>query len=150
MKDFITTIASIFLLMIFVMQFAAGQVTSHKILQADMVIASFRDTVKEDGYISSENMEKLRKALMDICGCSEREILIETDSEAENIQKQGICHSYRVSYPLKNLIAAAAALGLEKEENQVYMEQKGWVISRHEEPDNNHGDTESDEHGDTV
>ncbi len=150
MKDFITTIASVFLLMIFVMQFAAGQVTSHKILQADMVIASFRDNVKEDGYISRENRQKLQSALMDICGCSEGEILIEADSEAAEPQKHAVLHTYRVCYPLKKLIAAAAVLGIGEDENQVYMEQKGWMMSRHEEPDYNHGDTESDDHGDTV
>ena len=71
MKDLITAVASLLLLMIFVMQFAVNQGTQHRILQADMAVAVFRDTVKEQGYISRENSAALRGMLAEICGCGE-------------------------------------------------------------------------------
>ena len=144
MKDLITAVASLLLLMIFVMQFAVNQGTQHRILQADMAVAVFRDTVKEQGYISRENSAALRGMLAEICGCGEEEIMIERNASREVPQKRGTLLYYQIRYPVKSLIAMAASLGIRDEDNRIYMEQKGWVVSCYEEPDTDNGDCNPD------
>ena len=150
MKDLITAIASIFLLMIFVMQFAAAQGTHHQMLQADMAVASFRDSLKEEGGVSTGNRNALCRSLAEICRCSEDEILVEEIVRTTVPERKGKLIYYRVGYPLKHLIAAATALGITEDENQVYYEQEGWVVSSYEEPYYNDGDSISDVDGGTV
>ena len=150
MKDYITTIASVFILMIFVMQFAAGQGTSHRVLQADMAVASFRETVKLQGCITGENMQALRRILAEICGCSPEEIHIEGSTAGSEPAIRGTLISYRITYPLKNIVAMAGMLGIREGDNQVYFNQEGWVVSFYEEPDHNDGSHEPDDNGDSV
>ena len=144
MKDLITAVASLLLLMIFVMQFAVNQGTQHRILQADMAVSVFRDTVKEQGYISRENSAALRGMLAEICRCGEEEIIIERNASREVPQKRGTLLYYQIRYPVKSLIAMAASLGIRDEDNGIYMEQKGWVVSCYEEPDTDNGDSDAD------
>lgn len=144
MKDLITAVASLLLLMIFVMQFAVNQGTQHRILQADMAVSVFRDTVKEQGYISRENSAALRGMLAEICRCGEEEIIIERNVSREVPQKRGTLLYYQIRYPVKSLIAMAASLGIRDEDNRIYMEQKGWVVSCYEEPDTDNGDCNPD------
>ena len=144
MKDLITAVASLLLLMIFVMQFAVNQGTQHRILQADMAVSVFRDTVKEQGYISRENSAALRGMLAEICRCGEEEIIIERNVSREVPQKRGTLLYYQIRYPVKSLIAMAASLGIRDEDNRSYMEQKGWVVSCYEEPDTDNGDCNPD------
>ena len=150
MKDLITTIASIFLLMIFIMQFAYSQGTSHTLLQADMAVGNFRESVKVQGYISRENKEFLQRQLAEICSCSQEEIYIEGSSSADEPAERGTFIYYKVKYPLLHLIAMAEALGISDGDNSVYFKQEGWVVSSYEEPDYNHGNSESDVQGDSL
>ena len=144
MKDLITAVASLLLLMIFVMQFAVNQGTQHQILQADMAVSVFRDTAKEQGYISRENSAALRGMLAEICRCGEEEIIIERNVSREVPQKRGTLLYYQIRYPVKSLIAMAASLGIRDEDNRIYMEQKGWVVSCYEEPDTDNGNCNPD------
>ncbi len=110
MKDLITAVASLMLLLIFVLQFAGNQNLHTRMFRADMAIENFRDTAGLQGYISDE-------------------ILVEAE-DSRQPKPEGTLLHYRIGYPLKKLIAAAAMLGISAEENRVWMEEDGWVVSR--------------------
>lgn len=129
MKNLITAVASLMLLLIFVLQFAGNQNLHTRMFRADMAIENFRDTAGLQGYISNENRSLLSGNLAEICGCSPEEILVEGEDSVHPLPEGTLLH-YRIGYPLKNLIAAAAMLGISAEENRVWMEEEGWVVSR--------------------
>ncbi|MGN1412693.1 MAG: hypothetical protein ACI4WY_00450 [Anaerovoracaceae bacterium] len=129
MKDLITAVASLMLLLIFVLQFAGNQNLHTRMFRADMAIENFRDVVGMQGYISDENRGLLSESLAGICGCSPEEILVEAE-DSRQPKPEGTLVHYRVGYPLKDLVAAASMLGISPEENCVWMEDEGWVVSR--------------------
>ena len=129
MKDLITAVASLMLLLLFVLQFAGNQNLHTRMFRADMAIENFRDAAGLQGYISDENRSLLSESLAGICGCSPEEILVEAE-DSRQPKPEGTMLHYRVGYPLKDLVAAAAMLGILPEENRVWMEDEGWVVSR--------------------
>ncbi|MBR4410691.1 MAG: hypothetical protein IKV72_01125 [Firmicutes bacterium] len=142
MKDLITTIASFFLLTIFILQFAGNQVTHVRIFQSGLAVESFREKVKTDGVAAASNIQWLQQSLAEICGCAPEEIVVCVQDGSEILP-------YEVSFPLQNLIVMGSVLGIEPEENTVWMTEKGWIVSTYEEPDNNTGPDPADESGDT-
>lgn len=144
MKDFITTIASIFILMLFVMQFAAEMGNSNRILQADMAVDSFRKMLKTEGYLSKENEEKTKATLAEICDCNARDVYI--DRKQEKVPAMaGTLIDYEIRCPINSVIAAAGSLGIDEDDNHIYFKQRGWVVSCYEEHDNNAGNSEPDD-----
>lgn len=150
MKDLITTIASILLLMIFILQFAGNQVLHTRLFQSDMAVESFRDTMKEQGGISEENRQNLIRELADICGCTAEDITVEGHGLQGESAVRGMLLYYRIRFPMQNLIVMGNVLGIGVEENMVWMDQEGWVVNRYEEPDHNNGNSPSDDHGDSL
>jgi hypothetical protein len=129
MKNLITTAASLLLLLLFVVQFAGNQVVHNRLFQADMAIDTFRDAAKEQGCITAENKEALVLALEKICDCEAGQIQV---SGTQALQERGKMISYSVRFPLKDLVAAGAFLGIGPEENMAWFEDSGWVVSRYE------------------
>ena len=127
MKDLITTVASILLLMIFVSQFVATQTVYSRMIQADRAVEVFRDRMKEDGRMTRENQGDLEEALKKICHCESREITI---IGTETVISQGNLVYYKICYPLKGQIGAAAMLGIKESENQRQHQEEGYVVSR--------------------
>lgn len=154
MKDLITAVASIMLLMVFLLQFSAGQVLHHRMFLADMSVETFRDMAKAEGCISSGNAVRLEEELGRILGCEEEEITVTggtgPSGTGSTVVTEGGLIYYRITYPLANLVAAAEFLGISQEENRAWMEEEGWVVSRVEEPDNNGSDGDTDDSGDSV
>ena len=97
MKDLITAMASIFLMTIFVLQFAGNQMTHVRVFQSGLAVESFLDLVKADGSADASDVHSLQQSLAEICGCSPGEISVETDIGGSMIP-------YAVSFPLQNLI----------------------------------------------
>ncbi len=141
MKDLITTIASIFMLTIFILQFAGNQMTHVRVFRSGLAVESFRDAVKSDGDADAADVQHLRQSLAEICGCSTEEIAAEA-------KKSGQLVHYEVSFPLQNLIVMGSALGIAPEENTVRMKEKGWIVSTYEESDYNPGTDTSHDSGD--
>ena len=150
MKDMITTVASLLILMIFVLQFSANQITHTRIFQADMAVESFRETLKAEGGMSSDSCRTIKETLSEICGCGQEDILVECSQETEMPAFQGMMIRYRIRFPLKNLIAMGTVLQIAPEDNMIWSDQEGWVVSLYEKPDSDDGNSSSDEHGDAV
>ena len=150
MKDLMTTVASLLILMIFVLQFSANQATHTRIFQADMAVESFRETLKTEGGMSSDSCRMIKEVLAKICGCGQEEILVECSQETERPAFRGKLIRYRVRFPLKNLIAMGSVLQIAPEANMIWSDQEGWVVSLYEKPDSDDGTSSSDEYGNAV
>ena len=129
MKDLITTIGSITILMVFVMQFCFNQVTITRFLVGDKILDNYE---KQTGVESEPlNWDECKKQL---ANCFSVE---ESDIEVKEKYDQMI-----VKIPIRNVIACGDFLGISKERNQaVYC----GVINRYEEPDNDNGDNNSND-----
>ena len=146
MKDLITAVASVLLLMIFVLQFAGNQVTHVRVFQSGLAVESFRDALREDGKATEASIGHLRQELARLCGCSPEEISVEVQDSGGQ-QTGGREISYEVSFPLENLIVMGSALGIPPEENRAVLTEKGWVAGRNEESDHHDGADSSDDNG---
>ena len=106
MKDLITTIGSMALLLVFVFQFAANQSNISKFVIADSLLESVEQSagIGESADIPHEVKEKLSE----VFHCGVEEIYVENKGEG----------MYMVNVPVKNIIACGELLGISDEENK--------------------------------
>ena len=103
MKDFITTIASLLILMMFLLQFTANQTTYTRIMGAEHSIKEFRLLCEEQGNINGEDICNLKENISRILCCSPSEISVKV---AEDSGK------YEVTMPVYGIIGPAKMIGL--------------------------------------
>jgi len=147
MKDLITAAASLLLLLVFVIQFSAGHVMNSRLFQADGAVETFRERAGVEGCIGTENAGHLKEELSRVLDCSPEEIQV---SGEDLPVPEGTLVYYRIGYPLQNIVAAGKFLGIQEEENRVWHEEEGWVVSRLEKHDYNGGDSPGDDGGDGL
>ena len=114
MKDLITTIAAISILMVFVLQFSANQIIITRVLAADQISDSFGRIIKEQGYVENSQRDEFALKLAGIFGCEKGEVIIADDEK-----------SYNIRAPIKNVIACGKFLGISDEENKADYNFKG-------------------------
>ena len=120
MKDFITAIASVLILMMFVMQFAANQASFTKIMGAEYAIREMRLVSENQGIISSESIAQLKEKLSEILGCGTGEIIHNLSGAAadtENTGSQPLSCILTVEMPVYGVIGPARMLGIGPGEN---------------------------------
>lgn len=103
MKDLITTIGAIMILMVFVMQFCSNQVLATRILVADYIIDDYESINVED----SSSFETKRKELAECFACQPNEIVFHKNEDKITIEM-----------PIKNVIACGDFLGISEVENK--------------------------------
>jgi hypothetical protein len=115
MKDLITTIASISILMVFVLQFATNQVLASKILAVDSAVDSYKVSIKDN------DNEEARQLLIDrisaILNCSKEEVSL-----------RNLDGRYEVTAPIRKVIACGNFLGISDEENKAKYSRYGEVL----------------------
>ena len=99
MKDLITTIGALMILMMFVVQFANNQSIATRILAADHYADMY-----EEGSI--ETMEECIDKISGCFGCEKGNVYLQ-EKDAE----------YIIKAPIKNIIACADFLGIDQSEN---------------------------------
>ena len=104
MKDLITSIASVMILMVFVMQFCSNQVLASKILMLDEFIDNII-IVDDEGY-DEIAFEKAKVEIGKIFGCKPEAVFI--DEQTNKVV---------VKVPIKNVIACGDFLGIKETEN---------------------------------
>lgn len=142
MKDMITTIASIMLLMIFVLQFVTNQITYTKLTGAGSFVKQFERDAVETGEVSDQSIQILRKNAAQLLDCLPDEIHVDVGNAESG------AYAYDVGVPLRNIIGAAKMLGISEEENRTEYHFKGIVsVSKEdeedEEPDHDNGHNDS-------
>ena len=117
MKDLITTIGSILILMMFLMQFAASQTTYIRIMGAEHEIKEFRLLSGKQGSIKNEDIRQLKQNLSQMLECQVSEISVNvTDGE------------YSVTMPVYGVIGPWKLMGISKKENVKEHISKGVII----------------------
>ena len=76
MKDLITAIGSLFIVMMFLMQFTANQITYTRIMGAEHSIKEFRLLSEERGSIKEEDIIRLKERISEILCCSPSEVSV--------------------------------------------------------------------------
>ena len=141
MKDMITTIASIMVLMIFVLQFVANQTTYTKLVAAESCVSEFSAFAEERGEIASEDISTLRGKAALFLDCAPEEIQVDTQTLESGNKGYDIC------VPLKNVIGAAKLLGISSVENEAKYHFRGVILTREEEEENEDKVDETEESG---
>ena len=101
MKDLITAIGSIMILMVFVMQFCSNQVLASRILMADAII----DHISEAGQYKDK--------LAECFDCNPSDVIVEKNSD-----------KLILKIPINNVVAAGEFLGISDEANKsIYMRE---------------------------
>jgi len=114
MKDLITTMAAVTILMIFVMQFASNQIVCSRVALADKTIENFQIT-KADESKQGAAVEELRLRLAECLGCNVSNVVLQDEEDK-------LC----IRVPLKGIIACGDFLGIDDEENMVVYRNEVW------------------------
>ncbi len=109
MKDLITCMGSLMILMVFVMQFASNQVMITKFAASDYIVEEYEKNI----YEGIENQDDLKKRLSSIFECDEEEIYINKGEKY-----------YNVSAPVRGIIACGSLLGIPDDENMAVYRHK--------------------------
>ncbi len=142
MKDLITSIASLMLLMIFVLQFANNQAIYTEIVGVASSVREFRDAAEEEGEITYEDVSELKQSAAYRLGCSPDEIGFSSEkTEAGNAE-------YDLAVPLKGIVASAKLLGISDSENEAEYHFRGVVIGKDEEEEDDEDKDKSEEPSD--
>ena len=109
MKDLITTISSIMIISVFVMQFCSNQVLATKILMADAVRDNIKIEAGEDNMdaTGSSGFEKQKIQLASCFDCLPSDVFI--------IKNQD---KIIFTAPMKNVVAGGEFLGIDEELNR--------------------------------
>jgi len=135
MKDMMTTIASVLVLMMFLLQFTANQTSYTRVMGAEYAVRSFRQTAESAQEISEDAVQDLKTKIAVALRCSAREVMTETRAD-------GV---YKVSAPVRGVIGPAAALGIREEDNFFMYQAEGRIGLRDEKSDDHTGTGNPDE-----
>lgn len=123
MKNLITSIACIVILLAFVLQFTSNQVIYNHIISIDQEVNAFKETAKQEGYITAENEKRLIGKIRYHTGVPYDEIKV---SGTDRPVFRGEPIHYRVTVPIKDIVGAAGFWRIDGEKNQF-----NYVIDRY-------------------
>ena len=115
MKNLITVVACLTLLLVFVMQFTNNQITHMNLTNAQKQIEIFENGIEKEGCVTESNITDLKNKLVSNFDCDINDIIIEGDSTPKVIGEKV---NYKITFPVNNLIASAKVFGISAEENR--------------------------------
>ena len=107
LKDLITSIGSITILMIFILQFASNQALVSKFAFSDVIVEKYADGLAAEN--SEEAQRELKRNLTSVLGCSNAEVRLETGADG----------TYTVSAPVRDVIDCGKIIGISDADNKV-------------------------------
>ena len=149
MKDLITCVASVMLLMVFLQQFVLNQTTYARLAGAENAAKEFRLELEDSGDRDIDagdvRVRKLKESIAACVGCEPSEVSFsinkiseeeEKSEEAEGAGKSedddaanasqsaqtrtaSTTYGYEISVPVRNIIGSGNFLGITDEENQI-------------------------------
>lgn len=123
MKQLIVFLAVMPIMLIFVMQFGLEQMNSSRIIRLENYVYSSKEIAKQSGYFSDSNILDLKSKIADEFDLKTEEIYFEgtiTPKYRVNQFDERELIFYKVSVPIKKIMAGASLLGISQEENQGY------------------------------
>lgn len=126
MKNLITAIGCVMVLMAILMEFVHGQVLWSRIMAADQAVNTFREAVREEGCVSERRQRRLKEELARLLDCREEEVEVRG-----NVQPvlQGGRISYEIKAPCGNALALAGFWDIEEEKDAFFYEVRQSVTS---------------------
>ncbi|MGN0659962.1 MAG: hypothetical protein ACI4LA_10220 [Emergencia sp.] len=115
MKNLITSMACIMILLVFVLQFTQNQILHNRITAVDQAVNNFREIVKQEGCVSQTNRTHLQEELAGILKCTSSDIRIQGDQAAV---RRGQLVEYRVEVPVRDIITMPQFWNIDESENQ--------------------------------
>lgn len=131
MKEFLSGLAMLLLLSVFLIQFTANQITHDKLLFIEKDISTSLQEVKQEGCFTPEITEKLEEQItedlrqQDISGLG----ISTTHADTENRAERGELIYYEITVPVTNIVGAAQFLGVD--ENEMTKTYSGYVASEY-------------------
>ena len=149
MKDLITCVASVMLIMVFLQQFVLNQTTYARLAGAENAAKEFRleleDSGDRDVDAGDVRVRKLKESIAACVGCEPSEVsfsiskISEEEEKAEEAEgandsegddaanasqsaqtrSASTTYGYEISVPVRNIIGSADFLGITDEENQI-------------------------------
>lgn len=134
MKDLITSIGSILVLMMFLLQFAANQASYTKMMGTEHTLKEFSLLSAGKGSIKDEDIHVLKNNLSEILSCSPSEISVKVTEYSLNEEDTEKCWAdYSVTVPVYGVIGPAGLMGLTDSENVKKYTARGMVVFEREE-----------------
>ena len=131
MKDLITSIASMLILMMFVMQFTANQITYTKIAAAENQVRQFCLISENQGIIKSEGIIQLKEKLAGILDCELSQIAVCLSggrADLRNTGEEAVSSDIEITMPVYGVIGAAGVLGIGAEDNVGIHKSAGTIV----------------------
>jgi hypothetical protein len=146
MKDFITSIAAVLVLMMFVMQFASNQAAFTKMMGAQYAVKELCLISENQGMIKSESIAELKTKLAERLGCSTAEVevnLYGLGADCANTDDEPVSIELDVEMPVYGVIGPAGILGIDPAQNVRRHKATGLVVLEPEtEPESPEPETE--------
>ena len=119
MKQFIVLIAVLPIMLFFLLQFTLEYKNSKVIGMVQDIVYTAKEEAKQKGYFSQELIEKIKLDISIAADLDPEEIIVEADQIIRYRYSQGRDRLiyYRVSVPIKRIMAGNKLFGISDEEN---------------------------------
>lgn len=128
MKNLITAVGCTLLLMAVLLQFVQSQNTALRLAAVDNAFNSFRETVRQEGYVSEENEDELKEELSGILDCEPADILVDGDRIPK---ERGSFVMYEISVTVSGLVADIGFWGMDEEDSEFEYRLKRYAASEY-------------------
>lgn len=126
MKHLITVTACMMLLMALIMQMVQSQMIYLQVEEVAKAMDAFAPEIQKEGCVSESIQIKISEAAAEILGCSEEEIIIETDRTVVSAGEEIV---YMVQIPLKDILAAPDFWKVDTQTNRLDYQIRRKLIS---------------------
>lgn len=130
MKNLITLIGCVLILLATFLQVAQNQIIYTKLSNIDAGISAFKDKVSREGMVTSEDSFWLKSFISRTSSIDEKDIIIQGDST--KIPKGDLVH-FTVSVNIPNLLAAKEFWGFDQDETKKTYTLDRYVVSAKED-----------------
>lgn len=126
MKHLITITACMMLLMALIMQMVQSQMIYLQVEEVAKAMDAFAPEIQKEGCVSESIQIKISEAAAEILGCSEEEIIIETDRTVVSAGEEIV---YMVQIPIKGILAAPDFWKVDTQTNRLDYQIRRKLIS---------------------
>ncbi|MEE0741177.1 MAG: hypothetical protein ACLRWH_02315 [Emergencia sp.] len=126
MKHLITITACMMLLMALIMQMVQSQMIYLQVEEVAKAMDAFAPEIQKEGCVSESIQIKISEAAAEILGCSEEEIIIETDRTVVSAGEEIV---YMVQIPIKDILAAPDFWKVDTQTNRLDYQIRRKLIS---------------------
>lgn len=132
MKEFLSGVAILLLLLIFPLQSQLDTINAYKINKFNEILFNSAEQARFDGRFTNENITETKNKLADVFKVEPSEIVFNATTSIkyrsdEYDEREKI--EYHVSVPLKSIFASANFLGLSDDVNRKVVEKSNYVFS---------------------